>query len=248
MIFIPLIVLGPPLVGLGFRALGRVLKEIDKHSPPSNQPVSTKPKAPVLRSNVGRSRSATPSQPPLPLISLVGRTSAGKSSLGNALAGEEVFAVGVEHGTTSQVHTVPFQAGYRLQDTPGLLDGETYCRVVLDAAKASELVILVTTGQLYRQEIDFVRDLCTAQRAWNSSRGSQPARSIVIFVNADDLKELTMPSTVRAAELAALREQVQNWVPGDYVLTGAAQPCDGGTPRLTALEAHLRRFFERTNA
>ena len=206
---------------------------------------------PWFKKQVAKAREAAVSRRPQPvdlapakMISLVGRTSAGKSSLGNALLGRTVFTVGMQHGTTSDIRAVPFHPGYQLQDTPGLLDGETYNAVVFDAAMTSTLVVLVTTGQLYRQELDFLRKLCTAQRHWNGLRGTQPARSTVIFVNASDVKEHTMPASVQATELTALREQVQDWIPGDYVLTGAAAPSDGRSPKTAALEQHLNRFFQ----
>lgn len=236
------------LTVLGFRALNYVCKEVDKNKMPAAKPVSRKPTGSTSRSKAKRSKPSPRVAPPKPFITLVGRTSAGKSSLGNALLGQETFVTGVEHGTTSAIQAVPFSAIYRLQDTPGLLDGETYRRGVLNAAKASELVILVTTGQLYRQELDFLRDLGTVQRAWNGLRGSRPARSTVVFINHDDLKESTMPSDVRAGELSALREQVQGWVPGDHVLTGAAAPCDGKAPRIACLKTHLETFLTHAAA
>jgi predicted GTPase len=179
---------------------------------------------------------------------LVGRTSSGKSSLGNALTAAPTFDVGIEHGTTSRFLAVPFRGGFQLQDTPGLLDGDHCSGAVLNAAKASALVILLTTGQLYRQEIDFLGELCTAQAFWNRTRGTLPRRDTLVFLNAADLKERTMPTSGRANELAALKTQVSPWLEREAVLSGAAAPLDGGPPWIGSLEGYLAHFCRQSAA
>ena len=185
--------------------------------------------------------------PPEKTICLVGRTSAGKSSLGNALTGTSPFAVGIEHGTTTGFQAVPYHGGYELQDTPGLLDGEQYSARVLDAAKQSELVIFMTTSQLFRQELDFLRDLCVTQNRWNRTRKpTEPGRCTLVFLNACDLKERMMPSTRRANELAALKAQVTPWLGPDAVLTGAAAPLDNSPPWIASLQGYLVHFCQQS--
>ena len=251
-----------PFIVLGFRALIFVGKCLDKlNPPPKGTPYWEKPEwnAPQPLAKTERQRPDHPSGGellgsdhssgnPQKVITVVGRTSAGKSSLANALLGQEAFATGVEHGTTSEVMATPFRAGYLLYDTPGLLDGETYSRAVLDTAKDSELVIFLTTGQLYRQELDFLRDLCTLQAAWNRTRHSRPARSTLVFLNACDLKERTMPSVERSHEITALKAQVSPWLAAETVLTGAAAPLDGGPPWIASLEGYLAHFFQQAAA
>src|SRR5689334_25439644 len=63
-------------------------------------------------------------------IAVFGRVSVGKSALANALLGEDVFSVGVLHGTTQDASERPWHdvagSGVHLIDTPGIdeLDGE----------------------------------------------------------------------------------------------------------------------------
>ena len=214
-------------------------KELNKSSPPPpapSRPVKRpeRPKPPAIL-------------PPERAISLVGRASGGKSSLGNALMREERFVTGIEHGTTTGITVVECVNDYVLQDTPGLLDGETYNQLVLTTAQASEIVIFVTSGQLYRQEVDFLKRLCTFQLGWNWNRGTQSARSTLIFLNGADLKERTMPSKVRETEFAALKEQVKEWIAEHEIFVGAAAPLDGAAPRIDELEAHLSGLLAPTN-
>src|SRR5262249_35174810 len=64
-------------------------------------------------------------------IAVFGRVSVGKSALANALLGEDVFSVGVLHGTTRDASQRAWQDvagnGVHLIDTPGIdeLDGES---------------------------------------------------------------------------------------------------------------------------
>jgi hypothetical protein len=236
----------PPIVfAFAGKALVYAFKELGKESKPAAPSPNREPEAkPRRQDRSGVAQSSQPA-PPRKIISLVGRTSVGKSSLGNALAGEEAFSVGVEHGTTSQAQSIPFRHGYWLQDTPGLLDGETYDLVVMNAARSSELVVFVA-GQLYRQELDFLRELGAFQSAWNRSRGARPRRSTAIFLNACDLKALTMPSRERTVELDALGAQIGDCLPGGIVLSGAAAPVDGAAPEIAALEEYLAGFLRRS--
>ena len=73
-------------------------------------------------------------KPPISVITLVGTTSSGKSSTGNALLGYEAFDIGVEHGTTTKVSQKDYIRSYALKDTPGLMDENSFNKVVLTMA------------------------------------------------------------------------------------------------------------------
>jgi predicted GTPase len=170
-------------------------------------------------------------KPAQQIVTLVGKTGAGKSSTANALLERTAFEVGVEHGTTTLIAEEPHPEGYRLRDTPGLLDDVDYTDAIWPSLEDSGLVLYVTNGQFYRQELQFIQRLHTRQRIWNAATvgASGQRRRMIVFVNFGDVKRLTMPDAERLREADAIRSQVADWVPAEYVAFGAAAPRTRGT-------------------
>ena len=147
-------------------------------------------------------------------IAVFGRVSVGKSALLNALAGRELFEVGVLHGTT-QVHSLADwqEAGAGkvvLIDTPGIdeLDGDARERLAYEVAGRADLVIFVVEGDPVRAERDALQRLAAEQRP------------LLLVLNTSD----RYSADEQARLLVQLREYVQGQVAPENVLAAAAQP------------------------
>ena len=103
--------------------------------------------------------------------------SRGKSSVLNALVGQEVFKVGATHGTTVvraaqrwEQSTLgrPGLEGARLVvvDTPGIdeVGGEVREVLARDVARHADLILFVVSGDMQRVEIEALAELREAQK------------------------------------------------------------------------------------
>src|SRR5689334_2078164 len=103
-------------------------------------------------------------------IAVFGRVSVGKSALANALLGEDVFRVGVLHGTTRDASERPWHdvagSGVHLIDTPGIdeLDGEAREKPASDVAVVADLVIFVVVGDTTQRARDALQLLARTER------------------------------------------------------------------------------------
>ena len=147
-------------------------------------------------------------------IAVFGRVSTGKSSLLNALIGEQKFAVSPLHGetrkTTMEQWSEVEAAGVYLIDTPGLDEagGEDREAMAKEVAHRSDLVIFVVDGDITDSELQSLRTLL------------EQGRPVVVALNKSDLytqQEL-------AALLQSVREKTAGLVDPDDVLAVAAQP------------------------
>lgn len=147
-------------------------------------------------------------------IAAFGRVSTGKSSLLNALIGEQKFTVSPLHGETRKASMEQWSeveaAGVFLIDTPGLDEAGGEDREVLakEVAKRSDLVIFVLDGDITDSELQSLRTLL--------SQG----RPVVIALNKADL----YTRGDRDALIDSIRGKTEGLVqPGD-VLAVSAQP------------------------
>ena len=103
--------------------------------------------------------------------------SRGKSSVLNALLGQEVFKVGATHGTTvvraaqrweQRPLDRPGLEGARLVvvDTPGIdeVGGEVREALARDVARHADLILFVVSGDMQRVEIEALAELREAQK------------------------------------------------------------------------------------
>jgi len=110
-------------------------------------------------------------------IAAFGMVSRGKSSVLNALLGQEVFKVGATHGTTvarasqrweQTAVDRPGIEGARLVvvDTPGIdeVGGEVREALAHDVARHADLILFVVSGDMQRREIDALTELREAQK------------------------------------------------------------------------------------
>ncbi|NNF61398.1 MAG: DUF697 domain-containing protein [Gammaproteobacteria bacterium] len=103
-------------------------------------------------------------------IAAFGRVSVGKSSVLNALLGEQHFAVSALHGETKRASSSSLTsyeaAGVYLIDTPGIneIDGEAREELARDVASRVDLVLFVADGDLTETELDALRSLDRQQR------------------------------------------------------------------------------------
>jgi GTP-binding protein Era len=114
-------------------------------------------------------------------IAVFGRVSTGKSSLLNALIGEQKFAVSPLHGetrkTTMEQWSEVEAAGVYLIDTPGLDEagGEDREAMAKEVAHRSDLVIFVVDGDITDSELQSLRTLL--EQGW----------PVVVAINKSDL-------------------------------------------------------------
>ena len=105
-------------------------------------------------------------------ISTFGLVSCGKSSLINALLGEEVVATGPLHGVTQSVTTLRWNPlpelglDVELIDTPGLdeVTGEARAAMAQEVAQKSDLILFVVAGDITRTEYQAICELRSTQK------------------------------------------------------------------------------------
>jgi GTP-binding protein Era len=155
-------------------------------------------------------------------IAAFGMVSRGKSSVLNALLGQEIFKVGATHGTTvaraaqrweQSAIDRPGLEGARLVvvDTPGIdeVGGEGREALARDVARHADLILFVVSGDMQRVEIDALTEL----------RGAQ--KPIILVFNQID----RYPDLDREQIYAKIKdERVKHLVRPDDVVMTAARP------------------------
>ena len=147
-------------------------------------------------------------------LAAFGRVSTGKSSLLNALIGEDRFTVSPLHGETKQSSMQVWReeeaGGVYLIDTPGLDEagGEEREALAKEVAGRADLVLFVVDGDITETELDSLRTLLT--------RG----RPVIVVLNKSDL----FTNDERQQLLAALRRRAAGLIDPAHIITAAAQP------------------------
>ena len=147
-------------------------------------------------------------------LSVFGRVSTGKSSLLNALIGENTFSVSPLHGETKHSSMQAWKeidaGGVFFIDTPGLDEagGENREALAKEVVGRSDLVIFVLDGDITDTELDALK---------TAIAGGRP---ILIVLNKGDL----YTSDERESLLQSVREKTHGIIEPDHVIVVAAQP------------------------
>ncbi len=143
-----------------------------------------------------------------------GSISSGKSSLLNSLAGREVFPTDAKGGTTVTRNEIPWPGMDQvvLVNTPGLgeIDGAAHAKVSADAAKDSDLVLVVVDGPLRETEHDLLERL------------GQMEKRVVVCLNKEDWYE----PRDRQRLLEQLTKQVAPFVAEQDVVAVRSRPTE----------------------
>jgi hypothetical protein len=147
-------------------------------------------------------------------IAAYGRVGVGKSSLLNALLGQQVFSTSALHGETR----VEARAEWHLQhagrvlliDTPGIdeLDGQEREVLARSICQRADVILMVCKSDLTELEFAALREVATTGRA-----------VLLVLNKADryDAGELQLL-------LARLRQRTADWLPAACVLAAASAP------------------------
>ena len=147
-------------------------------------------------------------------LSAFGRVSTGKSSLLNALIGEEKFSVSPVHGETRHSSIEPWNelqvGGVYLIDTPGLDEagGEDRESLAKEVAGRSDLVIFVIDSDITDTELGALKAAI--------SQG----RPILLALNKSDL----YTAVEQDALLQSVRDKTDGIIDPEHVIAVAAQP------------------------
>lgn len=167
-------------------------------------------------------------------IAAFGMVGRGKSSLLNAMVGQEVFETGPLHGVTRDAQTVNWtineetvgesqralratflsgngQSQVQLVDTPGLdeVDGETRTALAEQIAQQADLILFVISGDMTKLEHEALSQLRLA------------AKPILLVFNKVD----QYPKADRIAVYEKIRDQrVRELLSPDEIVTAAASP------------------------
>jgi small GTP-binding protein len=147
-------------------------------------------------------------------LAAFGRVSTGKSSLLNALIGDEAFSVSPLHGETRQSSMQAWSeieaGGVYLIDTPGLDEagGEDREGMAREVAGRSDLVIFVLDSDITDTELQSLRTLLAQ------------GRPVIVALNKSDL----FTSDEKDALLRSIRDKTAGIVEPGHILAVAAQP------------------------
>ncbi len=165
-------------------------------------------------------------------LAVFGRVSTGKSSLLNALIGEDAFTVSPLHGETRhssmQAWNEVEAGGVFLIDTPGLDEagGEDREAMAREVAGRSDLVIFVLDSDITDTELQALRTMLAQ------------GRPVIVALNKSDL----FTADENAALLQSIRNKTDGIVAAEQIIAVAAQPrpqtivavADDGTESETA--------------
>jgi hypothetical protein len=115
---------------------------------------------------------------------------------------------------------------------------------VWEAVQDSELVIYVTVAQLYRPELEMLKRIYESQIQWDKYSKTIGVRKLVVYVNKDDSRKLTMTSQIMHQEADLIRNQVSQWVSSNNVVFGSSSPISEGIrqpPQIESLEALINQ-------
>jgi GTPase len=147
-------------------------------------------------------------------LAAFGRVSTGKSSLLNALIGEQAFSVSPLHGETRHSSMQPWSeveaGGVFLIDTPGLDEagGEDREAMAREVAGRSDLVIFVLDSDITDTELQSLRTLLAQ------------GRPVIVALNKSDL----FTSEQKKALLQSIRAKTDGLVDPAHIISVAAQP------------------------
>jgi uncharacterized protein (DUF697 family)/GTP-binding protein EngB required for normal cell division len=147
-------------------------------------------------------------------LSAFGRVSTGKSSLLNALIGEERFSVSPVHGETRRSSMQAWDetdaGGVFLIDTPGLDEagGEDRESLANEVAGRSDLVMFVLDGDITDTELTALKAVLAL------------GRPVLVVLNKSDL----YTADELSALLRSVREKTDGLVKPEHVIAAAAQP------------------------
>ncbi|BAW97103.1 GTP binding protein [[Synechococcus] sp. NIES-970] len=196
------------------------------------------------------------------VFGLVGR---GKSSILNALLGEEIFQTGAIHGVTTDIHQVPwtlqteaianseiqratfFQQGQgclELIDTPGIdeVNGETREQLAKLVAKQMDLLLFVVAGDMSRVEFDALSQLRDVGKpmilVFNKVDQYPQADRELIYQTICDrrVKELLSPDEIVMVSAAPLVTKIITDAAGQRQLIRERGPANIGGLKLKILE------------
>jgi len=136
-----------------------------------------------------------------------GTISSGKSSLLNALAGNESFSTDVVGGTTVLRNEIIWPGDNKVQlvDTPGLgeVDGQIHQEIATHSAKDADIVLLVVDGPLRHSEFELLELL------------SKMDKRVLICLNKEDW----FTDVDKAKLISQISEQTKSIVQADDILT-----------------------------
>ncbi len=147
-------------------------------------------------------------------LAVFGRVSTGKSSLLNALIGEDAFTVSPLHGETRhssmQAWNEVEAGGVFLIDTPGLDEagGEDREAMAREVAGRSDLVIFVLDSDITDTELQALRTVLAQ------------GRPVIVALNKSDL----FTADENAALLQSIRDKTDGIVTAEHIIAVAAQP------------------------
>jgi small GTP-binding protein len=147
-------------------------------------------------------------------LAVFGRVSTGKSSLLNALIGEDKFSVSPLHGETRHSSMQAWNqvkvGGVFLIDTPGLDEagGEDREALAKEVAGRSDLVIFVLDSDITDSELDALKALLAQ------------GRPVLVVLNKSDL----YTADECEALLRSIRAKTNGIVDPEHVIAAAAQP------------------------